>query len=310
MKPNNKNEKWQEKKTEGKRVVNVSLYIPPFFYPLLGRPLLVFVSKVRYSPLLLLPPFFIPSLLSQLLLGRVETGRSAHSTLSSGVVHTHSQRRQQTHPDPRLSSSIPQTRRKGGKNNQPFPFSSTYCCFHSAWLAVSAPWCCLCVCVYAVISSFGCGAKQKQNLEHFELTWALELEADRFVPSRVVPTTTAAVILPYYIPKWFRCQCQTEPPFLFSPRRFLIHRVVGKSLRFPVINTNRPIEFVSRVKIINHLSASLRCCFPQENPRSKGPRRNKLIHFDPLRFVGGEQVSRWVWRLKRRERRQADCEPA
>lgn len=170
MKPNNKNEKWQEKKTEGKRVVNVSLYIPPFFCPLLGRPLLVFVSKVRYSPLLLLPPFFIPSLLSQLLLGRVETGRSAHSTLSSGVVHTHSQRRQQTHPDPRLSSSIPQTRRKGGKKQPAISLLVDLLLFSLCLARRLRPLGVVCVCV-CMLSFHLSAAEQNKSKIWNTLSW-------------------------------------------------------------------------------------------------------------------------------------------
>lgn len=149
----------RKKKTEGKREREgckcVSIY-SSLFYSLLGRPLLVFVSKVRYSPLLLLllPPFFpLPPLPTSSWPGRdghkraldaeqwccphALSATSADSPRSSTLVSN--------------SSTDIRRKKKGGRRKEQqahFPSRPVILFSLSARLGrlSSAPPCCLCVC--------------------------------------------------------------------------------------------------------------------------------------------------------------------
>lgn len=237
MKPNNK--KWKvagkrrRRERERERVVNVSLYIPPFSILCLVVLFLSLCLRLDIAPFFFF--FFLlffPSLLSQLLLGRVETGTSAHSTLSSGVVHTHSQRRQQTHPDPPLLSPIQaQTyaeKKKGEeeKNNKHISLLVQLFCFHSLPGSVVSPPPLRVVCVYAVSSSFGLwDTTQKQTISGTLLadmgmgTWSGSICP---INEYRAPTTTAAVILPYYS-KVVSVSVSNRASIFSTPVVFLIH---------------------------------------------------------------------------------------
>lgn len=162
----------REREREGCKCVSI---YSSLFYSLLGRPLLVFVSKVRYSPLLLLllPPFFpLPPLPTS-----SSPGRDGHKRALDAEQWCCPHALSATSADsPRSSTLVSNSstdirRKKRGRRKEQqahFPSRPVILFSLSARLGRLLRPSVLFVCMLSVhLSACGTQPKNKPNLEHF-----------------------------------------------------------------------------------------------------------------------------------------------